>query len=321
VRLGIYYYFGPAINQKDLNPRESKIIPLSPKELNIHHFGDEWKMNIADFHHLFHINKIEDVIPKIKFPLQPHRKTVNDFLFLTEGHSIRSKGLHEYKFGENTFFFLPAYQISTHEYVSTDAKGYFCHFDAEIFSKLFTKTQLSEDFNFWQFSGEPLVEVTNAMKKPILNILERLLYEYETNKSLNPNLITSYLLTLFTEISIFQKEQVNLPKNAALRVTEKYKNLLSQHIYKTNKVADYASMLAITPDHLNKCVKSTIGRTSQELLADMIILEAKVLLKQSSLSISEIAFKFSETNPSDFTRFFKGKTGVSPKEFRKNVIS
>ncbi len=45
---------------------KQKIAPLSPKELNIHHFGTEWKMNMADFHHLFHINRIEDVRAKNK---------------------------------------------------------------------------------------------------------------------------------------------------------------------------------------------------------------------------------------------------------------
>lgn len=303
-----------------MNQKENKIAPLSPKELNVHHFGDEWKMQTTDFHHLFHINRVEDVMHKIKFPLEPHRKTVFDFLFLTQGHTIRSKGLHEYKFGKNKFFFLPAYQISTHEYMSEDAKGFFCHFDSEIFTKLFPNNQLIEEFSFLQFSGEPLVEVSEEMLSAVVNILRRLLFEYETNKSLNTNLITAYLLALFNEVSLFQQEKINLPKNAALRVTEKYKNLLSQHIYKTNKVADYASMLAITPDHLNKCVKATVGRTSQELLADMIILEAKVMLKQTNLSISEIAFRFSETNPSDFTRFFKSKAGLSPKEFRKTVV-
>lgn len=297
-----------------------KLTPLSPKELNVHHFGDEWEMNVSTFHHLFHINRIEDVIPKIKFPLEPHRKTVNDFFFLTQGKSLRSKGLHKYIITENTFFFLPAFQISTHEYVSPESKGFFCHFDTEIFSRLLPNFNFIEEFKFWQFVGEPLVQIDSHIKNPIINILERILFEYETNQSLNANLIASYLLTLFTELSIYQKELVNSPKNAALRITEKYKNLLSQHIYKTNKVTDYASMLAITPDHLNKCVKATVGRTSQELLADMIILEAKVLLKQTNFSISEIAFKFSETNPSDFTRFFKSKTGVSPKEFRTNVI-
>lgn len=67
-------------------------------------------------------------------------------------------------------------------------------------------------------------------------------------------------------------------------------------------------------------IKATIGKISQELLADMIILEAKVLLKQTSLSISEIVFKFSETNPSDFSRFFKNKIELSPKEFRQSLL-
>ncbi|MFN3848004.1 MAG: helix-turn-helix domain-containing protein [Spirosomataceae bacterium] len=299
---------------------ENKIAPLSPKELNVHHFGNEWEMNVGTLHHLFHINRIEDVIHKIKFPLEPHRKTVNDFFFLSEGKSVRSKGLHKYEISENTFFFLPAFQISTHEFVSPDSKGFFCHFDTEIFSQLFPNFNFISEFKFWQFASEPLIQIDRKIKRPIVNILERLLFEYESNQSLNVNLIASYLLTLFSELNVYKKDQINSPKNAALRITEKYKNLLSQHIYKTNKVTDYASMLAITPDHLNKCVKATIGRTSQELLADMIILEAKVLLKQTNFSISEIAFKFSETNPSDFTRFFKSRTGLSPKDFRKTVI-
>lgn len=302
-----------------MNQFENKMAPLTFKELDLHHFGEGYTINLSDFHHLFHINKLEDVVHKIKFPLQPHRKTVFDFIFLTNGSSVRAKGLHQYEFGKNTFFFLPAYQISTHDSMSNDAKGFFCHFDAQIFSKIYPNNQFIPEFSFLQFSGEPVVEVSEKMQPIILNILNRLWTEYQEGKPLNLSLITSYLLALFNEVSVFQNQKSTIPKNAALIITEKYKNLLSQNIYTINKVTDYASMLAITPDHLNKCVKATVGRTSQELLAEMIILEAKVLLKQTSLSISEIAFKFSEANPSDFTRFFKNKTGLSPKDFRRNL--
>lgn len=309
----------PIYLSKKVKQDVNKIAPLTPRELNIHHFGIEWKMPMADFHNLFHINRIEDVVTKIKFPLPPHRKTVFDFFFLTEGHTIRGKGLHRYEFSRNTFFFLPALQISTHEYLSPDAKGVFCHFDADIFTKLFPHTPFNEEFDFWHFSGYPLVEISDSLAGPVLNILNRLLSEYQSNKSLNTNLISAYLLALFTELSLVKKVTVSTSQNAAVRVTERYKNLLSQHIYETPKVTAYASMLAITPDHLNKCVKATLGKTSQELLADMILLEAKVLLKQTSLSISEIAFKFAESNPSDFTRFFKAKTGLTPKEYRQQI--
>lgn len=299
----------------------TKITPLSPKELNEHHFGDEWKMDIADFHHLFHINRIEDVVSKIKFPLEPHRKTVNDFIFLTKGKSLRSKGLHQFEFGANTFFFLPAYQISTHDYLSPDSEGFFCHFDSTLFKSIFSSRDFSKEFPFWQFACGPLIAIPPDLVQFVLNILKRLLLEYNTNRILNPKIISAYLFTLFTEVGQFCSSQTISTPNAAARITELYKNLLEQHIYTHSKVADYASLLAITPDHLNKSVKATIGKTSQELLADMIILEAKVLIKQTDLTISEIAFKFAETNPSDFTRFFRSKTGQTPKEFRQRIVS
>jgi AraC family transcriptional regulator, transcriptional activator of pobA len=304
---------------KNTSITNEKILPLTPYELDEHHFGNtEWKMSLGDLHHLFHINKLEGAIDKIKFPLPPHRKTVFDFIFLTEGSTIRSKGLHQYEAFKNTFFFLPAYQISTHEYFSADTHGYYCHFDATIFNKLFPYTSFVEGFSFLHFSGYPLVEISEGMLAPILSILQRLEAEY-SNQSFNTDILTAYLLALFTELSIVQRVEDDTPKNASKRITEKFKNLLSQHIYQTNKVAEYASMLAVSPDHLNKCVKTTIGKTSQELLADMIVLEAKVLLKQTDLSINEIAFKFSEMNPSDFSRFFKNKTNMTPKEFRQLI--
>jgi AraC family transcriptional regulator, transcriptional activator of pobA len=68
--------------------------------------------------------------------------------------------------------------------------------------------------------------------------------------------------------------------------------------------------------HLNKCVKSTLGKSAHDLLSDMLILEAKVLLKQTNLTILEIAYKIGRNEISDFTRFFKAQTGMKPSDYR-----
>ena len=78
-------------------------------------------------------------------------------------------------------------------------------------------------------------------------------------------------------------------------------------------------MFAVTPNHLNKCVKTVTGQSAHDLLSEMILLEAKVMLKQTNLSISEIAFQVGRNEISDFVRFFKSKTGISPGEYRKMV--
>jgi AraC family transcriptional regulator, transcriptional activator of pobA len=83
-------------------------------------------------------------------------------------------------------------------------------------------------------------------------------------------------------------------------------------------LTDYADLLNVTPNYLNKCVKTAIDKTAQDLLKEMLILEAKTLIKYSQLNVSEIAIKLCDQTPSNFARFFKKQTGLSPKEYAED---
>jgi len=64
-------------------------------------------------------------------------------------------------------------------------------------------------------------------------------------------------------------------ENSALRITQQYKNALTQYIYEKQSVSGYAEMLCVTPNYLNKCVKSATDKSAHDLLSEMILLEAK----------------------------------------------
>ena len=265
---------------------------------------------------LFHINRIEDVKDLFKFPLPPHRKTVFDFVFLTRGSSIRSKGLDKYDFNADTFFFLPSYQISSHDFYSKDATGFYCHFDAEVLSRDLVRPGFIQQFSFLHFIGNPLVKVDEVTRDTLLPILHRLEREHSGDKP-NYMLVSAYLCALFLELKPFAVNNEKVKENAAFRITQQYKNALVQHIYEKQSVNDYAKCLAVTPKHLNKCVKAVTGQSAQDLLSDMLLLEVKTLLKQTELTVSEIAWKVGKDDPSDFTRFFKSKTGHTPSQYRQ----
>ena len=292
------------------------ILSLSEKEKRFFETSFEWKPHDKNLRKQFHINKLEGVIEHINFPLPPHRQTVNDFLFLTRGTSTRSKGLDKYVFSADTFFFLPAYQISTHELMSADAKGYYCHFDSEIFSCKWLKPEIITEFSFLQFTGNPTLVIDNHARQHILNLLDRLESEYEQNSDYDLDVIRVNLLALLLEVKRFARQE-KVTENAALRIAQRYKNKLSRFIYEKNTVAEYAAMLAVSPNHLNKCVKSATGKSAQDLLSEMVLLEAKVLLRQTTLTVNEIAWKIGKEDPSDFIRFFKSKTGQTPTEYRR----
>lgn len=294
------------------SPQE--IPTLKPSLSDTFHFGKiDWEWTISEQHHLFHINRIEDYLDKLLFPLPPHRKTTYDLIFLTQGSSLRSKGLNQYKILKSQFFFLPPFQITSHESMSKDAKGFYLHFSPELFSGY---PQVLDSFSFLSFLSDPIVAIPQVAQKPILNIFSRLESIYQNLKKDDLSMVSWYLLSMFSEVNRFvEKKEKSSNENAADRLTSKYKDALMQHIYERQQVKDYAEILHVTPNHLNKCTKFSLNKTAQNLLNEMLILEAKSLLKFSELSVSQIAEKLCKQTPSNFSRFFKSQTGLSPKQY------
>ena len=292
------------------------ILSTSEKEKIFFDRTVDWKPPFPTRHQKFHINRLEDAVHHLRFPFPPHRQTVYDFIFITNGKSIRSKGMDSYHFSKNTFFFLPAYQISTHESMSKNVKGYYCHFDTEIFNRKYLTQNAIAEFSFLQFSGNPIVKINPAIQSLIIHTLSRLEQENTKGLKINLDIISIYLMSLFIELKPFAKQE-KITENAAFRITQLYKNKLSESIYEKHTISEYASMLNVSPNHLNKCIKAATGKSAQDLLSDMILMEAKVLLRQSTMTVNEIAWKVGKEDTSDFIRFFKSKTKQTPVEFRK----
>lgn len=292
----------------------SKIPLLNPSQFDDYIFAD-WKPSVSGFYDKFHIARVETYKDHLRIPMQPHRRSVYFFVFITKGSVIRSKGLSLYEIKSNSFFFLPSNVITSIEKADADAEGFYCHFSPDIFNQSFIKIDIARDLPFFQFTDEPLIYIQESER--IVRILEILEKEYQVGDNKRFEMIPMYLMSLFLEIKHLAQPASQNAKNAATFITQRYKNALSEFIYEKKSVQEFSEYLSISPNHLHKCVKATIGKSAHELLEDMRILEAKVLLKQTSMSIGEIAFKLGRFDPSDFSRFFKSKTNFTPRQYRQ----
>ncbi len=100
------------------------------------------------------------------------------------------------------------------------------------------------------------------------------------------------------------------------RMSERFLKLVRQH-YKTHRFLEfYAEQLQVTPKHLSRTVKNQTGYTAVEWIERFIILEAQVLLKSSDLHIQQISDDLHFPSQSVFGKYFRKKTGMSPREFR-----
>ncbi|NBB29762.1 AraC family transcriptional regulator [Cellulophaga sp. BC115SP] len=293
----------------------AKIPVLNPSQFDEYLFGT-WKPVVSKVYDQFHIERVEHYKTHLQLPLQPHRRLVYFMIFLTKGKVLRSKGLTQYEIGPNTLFALPSDQITSIESVSEDAEGYYLHFLPEIFQQKRFNLPVFKELPFFQLTGNPVFELIE--NKQVIELFELILQEYKKNQPERFELLPLYLTTLLTEFKLQEKSQPRSLQNAATHLTQRYKDALSSLIYEKKSVQEFAEYLSVSPNHLHKSVKITTGKSAHELLEEMRILEAKVLLSQTDLSIGEIAFRLGKVDPSDFSRFFKAKTLLTPKQYRNN---
>lgn len=93
--------------------------------------------------------------------------------------------------------------------------------------------------------------------------------------------------------------------------------LVEKHSRHERRVGWYAQQLAITPKYLSETVRQISRQTPSEWIDSYVMLELRVALKNSNLTIKEIAAKMHFPNQSFLGKYFKEHSGLSPKEYRK----
>jgi AraC-like DNA-binding protein len=300
-----------------LKAQQTGIQTLSPQQL-IQRFAepDQGSAPVAflDFDK-FGFHRIEHARHLMGQPLPPHRKTFHDFCLVTKGAIHRGKGMDYHMVPANSFCFIPAHTITFNATGSDDVEGFVCHFDNEIIS--LEHHPFMQSMSFLQFDGCPVVHIPAEQMPIMVQLLQRIEAEAAGNLPDKFRLIQSYLITLFLEVNRFAQPKESTAPSTSYNITERFKKLLHQHIQEKQHIGDYADLLCITPNHLNKCVKQTTNRTASEWIDEMLILQSKVLLSQTALTIAEVAHQVGMDDQGYFGRFFKKKIGLTPSDYRK----
>jgi AraC-like DNA-binding protein len=80
-----------------------------------------------------------------------------------------------------------------------------------------------------------------------------------------------------------------------------------------------ARELGIPEHRLSILVKSGFGKSTRQLITDARLAEARQLLADTDLPISQVAFDSGFNSLASFNRVFKSETGVSPTDYRRTA--
>lgn len=133
------------------------------------------------------------------------------------------------------------------------------------------------------------------------------------------DIIRNYIFVLIYEIDAYYRQHMS-GQATSLRghnVFTKFRYLLSRNYMNEHKLDFYADHLHVTPKSLSAAIKKKTGRSAGKWINDAVILEAKVLLQNKTLTVSQISGMLNFSDQSVFGKFFRAAAGMSPVEYRK----
>lgn len=135
------------------------------------------------------------------------------------------------------------------------------------------------------------------------------------------DLVRSVLLAMIYDITniIYQNKQSNNEvQTRAEAIFSQFLHLVENNFKHERRVSWYGDQLCITSKYLSETIKQVSKRTPNEWINSYVVLEARVLLKNSTMSIKEIARELNFPNQSFLGKYFKDHVGMSPSEYRRS---
>lgn len=175
---------------------------------------------------------------------------------------------------------------------------------------------------FWDFiCSNPIIR-TDAQQKAYMDawmkqaewITERCIPDFQTTL-LNGH-IFSLCMAVDSEVRQYPDAVVNQYKDRVWVLLRKFSHLLSKHCIETREVNFYAEKLNISRDYLYKLTMQALGRTPKDVIEQQAVVEIKIYLAHTDLSVKNIANAMHFSDTSYMCRFFKRMTGMTPSEYR-----
>jgi AraC family transcriptional activator of pobA len=201
--------------------------------------------------------------------------------------------------------------------------GFFCVFNQQFFHQY---GKINE-YPIYQPEGTHAFELNDGQAGRAESIFFRMLDEINSEYVYKYDVLRSLALELIhfaLKMQPSSAAQIRHQLNASERIASLFIELLERQYpideahqkVALRSASDFANHLNIHVNHLNRALKETTDKTTSQIIAERNLKEAKILLKQTAWSVSEIAYALGSVEVAHFNAFFKKQTGLTPLQYR-----
>ncbi len=272
----------------------------------------------------FHIHKFSDTPSTWVKETSIFRSNTYSIILLTKGEAKYKIGLSDYHITDGSIYFQAPQHLRYYDRLS-DWNGYVIVFMAPFFENHPTLKELVTQFEGFKIASKvvvPLEEENLIETERMFQHLYKISYSSSNQRFNKAKALLELIMMQSTEhYNLRYQNQKETKQN---RIVKQFEQIVEEHLYDITQdkverlitISEIAEQININATYLGEVLKKVTGKTPKEILSDRIVLEARSLLNNTDMAINEIAYFLKFQDASNFTKFFKLKTGVSPSEYR-----
>ena len=259
--------------------------------------------------------------PKVRIDI-PYRSGYYKIAVCLRGRAEVKVNLETYSVEPNSLVIMSPHIIKQWTFVSGDYASADIFF-TEKFMTTGNDLNLNK-FSFFETNSRHVLQMS-AVEAQDLSASLRFIQQKDSSPGIyRDDIVRNLIISLLYETAAICDERMTATAVGSVLTKKKmvaaeFKKLVSIHCSTERHLKFYAAKFSITPKHLTETVKEATGKTAGEWIAEAIVLEAKVLLRDAFLTIAQISDNLHFPDQSTFGKFFKKQTKLSPAAYRLTI--
>lgn len=248
---------------------------------------------------------------------EPVKLTASISIFVRTGHFKFSNNLIVYDFEAPAIVNIRNGETLQLLSISPDFSASFI-----VMSKFFVEgifLHINDMQNLAAMSRRPVIKIPEDILPKFESLYESLHLVSSDNS--NPQILKALqhsIIAFYYRYAYRCYDMLNASQDSAARLSDRFIKLVKDK-FRTERFLEYYAMeLGVTPKHLSRTVKAQTGYSAASWIERFLILESKILLKSTNLTIQQISDTLNFPTQSFFGKYFKKNVGLSPKMYRNS---
>ena len=286
------------------------------------------EVNVAHAKHVYPEGKYIDNdlilfedIAKVPLPSSSSRMKSLFLALCTSGKARYTVDTKQHEVSEGDVIIISEGQVVGDYLLSPDCKGIALIMSYDFFHNTVSGIyELSALFLFAR--THPVFHLDAQQSKDLQNDIAHIKQKIiDVNHRFRRELVMTMLKALIYDMSniIYRFQQLETEGQTRAEVIfREFIQAVEKNFHTERRVSWYAKQLCITSKYLSETIRSISKRTPSDWIDSYVTRELCVMLKNSTLSIKQIADEMHFANQSFMGKYFKEHVGMSPTQFRRS---